>query len=169
MNIVIRKDDGSYDDQIRKVIISAFKQDYEANLVERIKNSSDYYVSFIAYDKEKDKVVGHVMISPMKLNDVDNVLALAPVSVLKEYENNGIGTRLIKTAISEISKNAKYKILSVLGSDHYYKRFGFVAYNTKKFNLPFEVEPRFFQLQTLDTSNLEDYEGDFSYFDYFLE
>jgi len=167
MEIKIVKDNNEYNEQIRKVIISAFKQDNEAILVENIKENSEFYSSFIAIDEAKDKVVGHVMISPMLLNGQKDVLSLAPVSVLAEYENRGIGSQLIRMAIKDVVSNKEYKLLTVLGSDHYYKRFGFEGYNPKRFGLPFEVEARFFQIMPLGNEKIEDMEGNFDYPAYF--
>lgn len=167
MDIEIIKDNNKYDDQIRSVIINAFKQEDEAILVEKIKQESDYYISYIAIDKNTDKVVGHVMISPMLLNGIKNVLALAPVSVLDEYSNNGIGSLLIKAAIKEAIENNEYKLITVLGSDHYYNRFGFEGYDCKKFQIPFEVEARFFQVLEIEPEYLNTIEGNFDYPRYF--
>ena len=168
MGIQIFEDDNQRNEEIREVIISAFKQKNEANLVEIIKEKSDFYLSFLAIDDETDKIVGHIMISPMLLNGEKNVLCLVPVSVLAEYENQGIGSLMIKKAIKEARKKAEeYYILTVLGSDHYYDRFGFVGYDVKKFTLPFEIEPRFFQIMELKEDSLAHLEGKFDYPEYF--
>ena len=167
MGIKIVRDNNEFDEQIRKVIIKAFKQDNEAILVENIKKNSDFYVSFVAIDEDTNNVVGHVMVSPMLLNGQKEVLSLAPVSVLEEYENRGIGSQLIKTIIAEIQKEEKYKLLTVLGSDHYYNRFGFKGYDSKRFKLPFEIEDRFFQLMVLGETTLDTLEGNFDYPAYF--
>ena len=165
MSIQIVKDNNKHNDEIRKVIVNAFKQTSEADLVEKIKEESDFYISYIALDD--NRVVGHVMISPMLLNGAKDVLSLAPVSVLEEYENRGIGTQLIKKAISEAVAEINFKLITVLGSDHYYSRFGFEGYDAKKFGLPFEVEPRFFQVMELEDGILENLEGNFDYPAYF--
>lgn len=165
MNIQILKDDNKQNDEIRRVIINAFKDTSEAILVENIKKESDYYISYIA--KEDDRIVGHVMISPMLLNGERNILSLAPVSVLEEYSNKGIGSRLIKAALSEASENEEYKVITVLGSDHYYSRFGFVGYDPTRFKLPFEIESRFFQVIEIEKDYLETVSGSFHYPEYF--
>ena len=166
MDIKVIKDNGEYNSQIYSTIINAFKQDSEANLVKNIKKYSDYYISYIALDD--DKVVGHVMISPMLLNETANVLALAPVSVLESYSNHGIGSRLIRMAIKEAMISEDYDLLSVLGSDHYYSRFGFEQYDTRKFELPFEIEKRYFQLLEIKKGVLKKLEGKFTYPEYFI-
>lgn len=162
---IVLDDKRLYDQEIEAVVRIAFKQDNEAELVKNIKQQSEFYVSYVALDK--DKVVGHVMISPMALNGEMNVLCLAPVSVLDEYANQGIGSRLIKAAISEAIKNEKYKLITVLGSDHYYSRFGFESYNVNKFKIPFDIEARFFQLLELEPDCLRELSGEFTYPNYF--
>lgn len=165
MGIDIVRDNNQYDDQIRNVVTNAFKQENEADLIERIKNESHYYISYIALDN--GKVVGHVMISPMYLNGSNDVLSLAPVSVLDSYNNQGIGSQLIKSAIGEAFNNKSYKLITVLGSDHYYSRFGFEGYDENKFNIPFEIESRFFQILEIEKGCLSELKGEFGYPDYF--
>lgn len=165
MAIQILKDDDTQDDEIRKVIINAFKDTSEAILVENIKRESDYYISYIA--KDGDRIVGHVMISPMLINGERNVLSLAPVSVLEEYANRGIGTRLIKSVLSDACSNTDYKVITVLGSDHYYSRFGFIGFDDTRFKLPFDIEKRFFQVMEIEKGFLEKITGTFHYPEYF--
>ncbi len=51
-------------------------------------------------------------------------LALAPVSVLSQYQNQGIGSVLINESL-RIAKGMDFKSVIVLGHDKYYPRFGF--------------------------------------------
>ncbi|MDR3214803.1 MAG: N-acetyltransferase [Bacilli bacterium] len=165
MKIDIIKDNNQYDEQIAQVILKAFKQDNEVKLVKAVKENSDYYISYIAL--VNDIVVGHVLISPMLLNGQKTILSLAPISVLDEYQNTGIGTQLIRKALSEACRNDDYKLVTVLGSEHYYQRFGFKPYNIKKFNLPFEIENRYFHILEIEENVLNELEGNFDYPTYF--
>ena len=165
MNIEIVKDSNEYNDQIKNVATNAFKQENEAILIDNIKKESPYYISYVALDGSK--VVGHVMISPMTLNGSNDVLCLAPVSVLDSYSNQGIGTQLIKSAIAEAFSRKDYRLITVLGSDHYYSRFGFESYDIDKFRIPFEVEPRFFQILEIEKECLNNLNGYFEYPEYF--
>lgn len=170
MDIQVVVDDNQRDEEIFKVIVNAFKQDDEAKLVKRIKELSDFYISYIAIDKEHDnKIVGHVMVSPMLLNGEKNILALAPVSVLDEYANLGIGTLMINAVLEKAKENTNYKMISVLGSDHYYNRFGFKQYDAKRYKLPFEIENRFFQLLEIVPDSLDVLKGNLDYPTYFFE
>ncbi|MEG0284371.1 MAG: N-acetyltransferase [Erysipelotrichales bacterium] len=165
MDVLIEKDQNTYDLEIYEVIKSAFKQDDEAILVEKIKKESSFYISYVA--KVEDKVVGHIMISPMLLDSEEVVLALAPVSVLEEYSEHGIGAMLIKKALSDASQNEDYLFITVLGSDHYYNRFGFEAYDSKLFNIPFDIDERFFQVLETQKDNLDGLSGSLTYPEYF--
>lgn len=167
MKIKIVKDNEKHNDELYEVITKAFKQDDEAHLVQTIKNVSDFYISYLAITDD-NKVIGHVMISPMLLNGTKNILALAPVSVLDEYQNLGVGTRLIRMAIKEARKHQYYKAITVLGSDHYYKKFDFTGYDPDKFKLPFEIEePRYYQVLELEPGFLKENHGNFDYPAYF--
>ena len=61
-------------------------------------------------------------------------LALAPVSVLPEYQNKGIGSKLILLR-SKISKEMGFESVIVLGHDKYYPRFGFSPQVNGEFQL----------------------------------
>lgn len=165
MEIEIVKDTNEYDDQIESVIKNAFRQENEAVLVNNIKKESPYYISYVALADKK--VVGHVMISPMYLNGQEDVLCLAPVSVLDSFNNQGIGSQLIKSALGEAFNNKEYRLITVLGSDHYYSRFGFESFDTERFEIPFEVEPRFFQVLEIEKDCLVNLNGLFEYPEYF--
>lgn len=171
MNIHIFSDEDQYNDQIDELIKEAFNQDDEAELVKLIKEKSDFYLSYVAIDSDNDnKVVGHVMVSPILLNDEEIILSLLPVSVLNDYQNAGVGSKLIGKAIKDAKEiNQDYPVMCVLGSDHYYKRFGFESYDPHKFTLPFEIEPRFFQFLELKPDSLNDLSGKIEYPKFYSE
>ena len=49
---------------------------------------------------------------------------MAPLSVLPEFQNQGIGSRLVRAGLAAC-RDAKYDIVFVLGHVGYYPRFGF--------------------------------------------
>jgi len=74
-----------------------------------------------------NKIVGNIMYaeSTIKNNDLEyTVLTFGPVSVLPEYQNKGIGGKLINHTI-KLSKEMGYKAIIIYGDPEYYKRFGF--------------------------------------------
>jgi putative acetyltransferase len=71
------------------------------------------------------RVVGHLMYSQLGLEgSTSPVLTLAPVSVEPEFQNRGVGTRLISVSLSELDEACVPSVV-VLGEPEYYGRFGF--------------------------------------------
>lgn len=58
----------------------------------------------------------------------DTVLALAPLSVLPEYQGMGIGISLIKEG-HKIANRLGYEYSIVLGSQRYYPKTGYIRYS----------------------------------------
>ena len=84
-------------------------------------------LDFVALNN--NKIVGNIMYanSTVKNNDLEYiVLTFGPVSVLPEYQNKGIGGKLINHTI-KLSKEMGYKGIIIYGDPEYYKRFGFKA------------------------------------------
>lgn len=52
------------------------------------------------------------------------ILALAPLSVLPQYQRQGVGTALVNEG-HKIAKDLGYSYSVVLGSEKYYPRFGY--------------------------------------------
>ncbi len=110
---------------IARVHGAAFPQDSEAKLVSALDAEGYSEISVVA---EKDgKVVGHVLFSRMTLTFKDRTvrtLALAPVAVLPEFQNDGIGSKLIRDGLGRAA-SAGWEAVIVLGHAKYYPRFGF--------------------------------------------
>ena len=77
------------------------------------------------------------MFTRAKVGTVD-VLALAPLSVLPEYQKKGIGTALIEEE-HRIARQLGYRYSVVLGSEKYYPRFGYVSATSLGIIPPFDV------------------------------
>jgi len=70
--------------------------------------------------------------SHKSINKEHIILTFGPVSVLPEYQNKGIGSKLINHTI-KLSKKMNYKAIIIYGDPEYYKRFGFRA--SMEFNI----------------------------------
>src|SRR5690554_1157082 len=75
-------------------------------------------------------------------------LALAPVSVIPDYQNRGIGSQLIHQSIKK-SKEMGFKSVIVLGHEKYYPRFGFRPASNWGIKAPFEAHDESFLLWNL--------------------
>jgi predicted N-acetyltransferase YhbS len=86
---------------------------------------SDAFIPELSLVAEIDgKIVGHIMFTKAKVVN-ETVLALAPLSILPEYQKQGIGTALIKEG-HKIAKELGYTYSIVLGSENYYPRVGYL-------------------------------------------
>jgi len=81
------------------------------------------------------KIVGNIVYVESKVIDCEKehvVLTFGPVSVLPEYQNKGIGAKLINHTI-QLARQMGYKAILIYGFPDYYKRFGFKA--SKEYNI----------------------------------
>ena len=70
-------------------------------------------------------VVGHIAFSPVALSDGSpGWYGLGPVSVLPEYQRQGIGGALMQEGLSRL-KGLGARGCCLVGHPEYYKRFGF--------------------------------------------
>lgn len=128
----IRKAQANDQDAIRRIVISAFGQVQEADLVDNLSSNGDLVLSLVA--EKKDNLLGHIALSCLK--SPEGAWALAPVSVLPEVQGQGIGSALIEEAILS-SKEMGADIIFVLGDPDYYGRFGFSAELAAKYSSPY--------------------------------
>lgn len=68
----------------------------------------------------------------------NNSLALAPITVLPEFQNQGIGGQLILEA-HKIAKQLGFKSVILLGHEKYYPKFGYKRAGKFGIKLPFEA------------------------------
>jgi putative acetyltransferase len=71
------------------------------------------------------QIVGHIAFSPVTVSDgTANWYGLGPLSVLPEYQRQGIGNALIEDGLSRLTRlNARGVCL--VGHPDYYRKFGF--------------------------------------------
>ncbi len=84
----------------------------------------------------EDKIVGNIVYVETKITDNTGkghkVITFGPVSVLPEYQNKGIGSKLILHT-AQLAKEMGYKAILIYGDPEYYKRFGFKV--SKEYNI----------------------------------
>ena len=116
--------------------------------------------------------MGHILLSKIKISKDNNEsvesLALAPVSVLPEYQNKGIGGLLITEALKE-AKELGYNSVVVLGHPEYYPRFGFKKASLWGIKAPFEVPNEAFMAMNLGKNALNNVSGVVEYPSVFLK
>ena len=126
--IEIREEQRGEYQEIRQVIVAAFGGDPEepaANVVELLRDRNKVPVALVAVSD--NKIVGHIMFSPVTITlapKAFRAVGLAPLSVLPEFQRQGIGSMLTREGLKKCAA-AGFEIAVVLGSSHYYPRFGF--------------------------------------------
>jgi putative acetyltransferase len=126
--IVIRCETNADVRVITDVTVAAFKtleisNHTEQFIVEALRAAKALTVSLIA---ELDgRVRGHIAFSPITISDgTRNWFGLGPVSVLPEYQWQGIGKALIQEGLSRL-KDMNAQGCCLVGHPDYYRKFGF--------------------------------------------
>ena len=128
---------------IRKVNESAFNGLIEANLVDLLREANKVTISLVA--TVKDKVVGHILFSPVTIESNSNnlrVAGLAPLAVLPEYQNRGIGSSLVTQGLEENRKKG-YAVVVVVGHKNFFSSFGFTRASVYGLNNEYNVDENF--------------------------
>lgn len=107
-------------------------------------------------------IVGSIVYAETQIVDtkggVHKTLTFGPVSVLPEYQNRGIGSKLIKHTIN-LAKDMEHKAIIIFGDPLYYQRFGFAP--SKQFSIT-NIEGKFpaaMLILELRTDSLKDIYG----------
>lgn len=126
--IVIRNETDADIGAIAKVTVAAFKtlelsNHTEQYIIEALRAAKALTVSLVA---ELDRrVIGHIAFSPVTISDgTQNWYGLGPVSVLPEYQREGIGKSLVKEGLSQL-KELNAQGCCLVGHPDYYKKLGF--------------------------------------------
>jgi putative acetyltransferase len=131
---------------VRLVNVAAFGRESEADLVDALRGVASTF-SFVAV--ESGQIVGHVFFSPVAIagSGADDlfILGLAPVAVLPEHQQQGIGSLLIQHGLKECARLGGHAVV-VLGSPEYYPRFGFTPANGKGLGCEYSVPDEAFMV-----------------------
>ena len=123
--VILRKETKEDHDAVRIVNDRAFGQPEEARIVDALREACHETISLVAAIDEK--IVGHIFFSPVTIDHRDGQvvgMGLAPMAVLPEYQNQGIGSLLVRDGLRRLEET-DCPFIIVLGHEHYYPRFGF--------------------------------------------
>ncbi len=147
MTVLIRLETTTDHEAIRHVNRLAFGQDAEARLVDALRNGGYVRASLVA---EKDEqVVGHILFSDLPIitqAEECAALALAPLAVLPKYQNQGIGTALVRRGLQDCREQGHLLVI-VLGHPHFYQRFGFSPKTAAHLESPFSGRESFMAVE----------------------
>lgn len=101
----------------------------EQDFVNQLRSSSNYIPELALVAEEGGKLIGHIMLTRTDITDKNSkfeTLFLGPISVVLEYRNKGVGSKLI-TESFKVARTMGYTSVVLVGDPAYYHRFGFKA------------------------------------------
>jgi putative acetyltransferase len=149
---------------VRDLNRRAFGQDQESNIVDALRANGAALLSLVA--TVNDRVVGHIMYSPLSIGGNVKGAALGPMGVLPEYQRQGIGGKLIEAGNRKL-KDADCPFIIVVGHADYYARFGFRPAREHGIKCQWDVPDNVFMLLILDQAEMEGVSGLAKYRDEF--
>ncbi|MCP5381209.1 MAG: N-acetyltransferase [Kordiimonadaceae bacterium] len=154
---------------VNDLLLATFEGEGEAKLVSALREKASPIISLVA--ELHDEIVGHIMFSPVKITGHEDfkIMGLAPVSVLPEHQNKGIGAALINEGLNKC-RELGFLAVVLLGHAAYYPRFGFKQ--STKFGLicPFDgVPPECYMAMELIPGSLNEVSGQIHYHPAFSE
>jgi len=126
--IVVRSETDADVSAIAEVTVAAFKtleisNHTEQFIIAALRAAKALTVSLVA--EVDGRVIGHIAFSPVTISDgTRNWYGLGPVSVLPEYQRQGIGKALIREGLSRL-KDMNAQGCCLVGHPDYYRKFGF--------------------------------------------
>lgn len=160
MLIQIREECPADIGDIRDINQRAFGQDQEGNIVDALRSNGASLLSLVA--TVNDRLVGHIMYSPISVSSEILGAALGPMAVLPEYQRQGIGSELIEAGNQQL-KAAGYPFIIVVGHPNYYPRFGFRPASAHGITCEWDLPDDVFLLLVLDPIKMEGVYGPAKY------
>lgn len=121
----------------REAFWNVYKPGCSEHLVlHNLRKSQNYIKELDLVALYNDQIVGHIISTKAKIVDLLHkeyeVLCAGPLSVLPDFQNKGIGGRLLMESI-KLAKPLGFRGMILFGNPDYYHRFGFR--NAKEFQI----------------------------------
>lgn len=136
-NLIIRKEIPSDYDRVFELTTKAFEtmpfsEGNEDKLVVRLRNASAFIPELSLVAELGGQLVGHILFTPLVVDNGQEQfqsLVLGPVSVLPEFQKQGIGSQMI-LAGHQKAKELGFQSVILIGHPEYYPRFGYKPAST---------------------------------------
>lgn len=150
--IKIRQENKADHKEVFELVEKAFatalhKDGTEQFLVEKLRKSEAFIPQLSLVAIIDEKIVGYILFTKVKVGETTQ-LGLAPLAVLPEYQNMGVGSALIQEG-HRIGKMLGYEYSILIGHETYYPRFGYVQAKTYGITASFEVNDENFMAYPL--------------------
>lgn len=176
MNFIIRQERKEDYRDTEEVVRRAFENETysdqsEYTLVAKLRKSEVFVPDLSLVAVNEDKIIGHILLSKIWIDTEDKKvesLALAPISVLPEYQNKGVGRKLIQQALT-IAEKLDFESVIVMGHEAYYPKFGFKKASHWGIQAPFEIPDELLMAIELKDNSLDHVSGVIQYSNAFFE
>ena len=161
MNIHIRTETPADYPAVDHILKDAFGKDEEAILVENLRKHPDFIPALSLVAELDGQMLGHILFSVITIEGVKHKprsLALAPVAVLPQWQNKGIGRQLIEAGLAT-ARQLGFNSVVVLGHELYYPKFGFKPASLWRIVAPFPVPENNFMAMPLHPDGLDGVSG----------
>lgn len=167
MNIRIKQEENTELPSICNLIEAAFadmqESDHQEHLLVAKLHKSDTYIPNLSLVAKTDKgeIVGYILLTKVEIvseSGTQTSLAVAPLAVLPEYQNRGIGGMLLKDAHKRAAALG-YGTAVLLGHKDYYPRFGYCKAADYGIKFPFDVPSEYCQVIELMPDALKNTKG----------
>lgn len=169
--MLIRQEEALDWQDIYQIHLKAFGQKDEPDLVDRLRNSGEFLPEFSLVAAVDGQILGHILFTRCTILQPDGIevpsLALAPVGVLPETQNKGIGSALILSGLN-VAKELGESSVIVLGHAGYYLRFGFEKASKWKIQCPFPAPDESFMAMEIFPKALLSVHGSVRYSSAFM-
>lgn len=145
---------------VQWVNAEAFETTAEAELVDALRENDAIFGSLVA--DLGGRVVGHILFSEVSIGVHPYsplTLGLAPLAVLPEMQNRGIGSMLVKEGLA-YCRRLGAEVVVVLGHPGFYPRFGFEPCKPRGITYSSNVPDEAFMVVELVPGALGKYSGE---------
>jgi putative acetyltransferase len=146
---LIRRETQADIDSIHEVNRQAFGREDEARLVDLLRDGGYGRLSLVAV--LDGAIVGHILFSDLPVvtdRGIVPALSLAPLAVSPAHQRRGIGSQLVREGLATC-RNARHRLVIVLGHPAFYPRFGFSAKLAERLRSPYSG-PSFMALELVN-------------------
>ena len=133
MNVLIQRTSESDFSRTEYITRESFWNLYKPGCVEHLilhnlRKSKSYIAELDLVTVSGNEIIGHIISTKAKVVDSQNieheVLCVGPLSVLPEFQKQGIGSRLMINSITK-ARESGFSGMILFGNPDYYHRFGF--------------------------------------------
>jgi putative acetyltransferase len=157
-DLLIRIEQASDAPSVDSLLRAVFPTGNEARLVTTLRKKARPSLGLVALTR--DGVIAHCLMTPVTSTSLEGarLLGLGPMAVAPGLQRQGIGSKLMRGALSA-AKDTGAGALFVLGHSDFYPRFGFVPAQQHNINCAWDVPDEAFMVCPLRKEGLEGISG----------